>query len=390
MEFGFRDAKHIEADGDLASLRQDPRFTTTVKQTADAPPLAPAEATHKLEPAPLKDGQFTVSADHTAYDPRINLFLSFFRIDPKDTADKPVALNYGQAGELLREWYKDGTAAGNVGDLYDNRDRGHSYMNFKNFPQLSRVVYSDDAKKRSLDWGLQRWLLYNGVCIGNSSTAQTFGPIWRGQGRMAQTDPGIPLVLFLQYTNRLLYVYPVHVDNNPGHNGAGGKGYGDVVPANTPYLLLSQGSSGSDIVFLDALAATLAAFRPEVKRELAVSGILMPTMQMIFRSSNKMIARPEDYLTGKAHPTAFEGSQVDAEKMVTMAHSMTADALPPMVLLKVVEEDRPVVGRDYFDIGPREHLFDTPCSIARVVKSSAYTRRMVLMPRRARIWPASR
>ena len=111
------------------------------------------------------------------------------------------------------------------------------------------------------------------------------------------------------------------------------------MPANTPYLLLSQGSSGSDVVFLDALVATLAALRPEVKRELAASGTLMPTLQMIFRMSNRPVAKPEDYLTGKAHPTAFEGSQVDAEKMVTLAHGIKPEVLPPMVQLKVLEED---------------------------------------------------
>ncbi len=99
---------------------------------------------------------------------------------------------------------------------------------------------------------------------------------------------------------------------------------------------------------------------------------------MIFRQSNKTVEKPEDYLTGKAHPTAFEGSAVDAEKMVTLAHSITPDVLPPIVALRIVEEDRPVVGRDYFDIGPREHLLDTPSAIARVCKSSAYTRRIVL------------
>jgi tetratricopeptide (TPR) repeat protein len=378
VELGFRDAKHIQVDDDLASLRQDARFAALVKQAADAPPVAAGDAIRKPEPAAFKDGQVTVSADNTAYDPRINLFLSAFKIEKPDTADKPIAENYGKAGERLAEWYKEGTAAGNHGDLYDNRDRGHSFMNFKNFPELTRVIYSEDVQKRHLDWGLQRWFMYNATCIGNSSTAQTNGPFWRCNGRMAQTDAGVSLLQYLQYVNRHLYVYPVHVDNNPGHNGADGKGFGDVVPANTPYLLLSQGSSGSDIVFLDALVATLAAFRPEVKQELSTTGTLMPTVQMIFRSSNKTIGQPEDYLTGKAHPTAFEGSQVDAEKMVTLAHSMTEGALPPMVQLQIVDEDKPVVGRDYFDVGPREHLLDTPCAIARIVKSSAYTRQMIL------------
>jgi hypothetical protein len=124
--------------------------------------------------------------------------------------------------------------------------------------------------------------------------------------------------------------------------------------------------------------ATLAALRPEVKRDLAASGTLMPTLQMIFRTSNRPVAKPEDYLTGKAHPTAFEGSQVDAEKMVTLAHDIKPEVLPPMVQLKVLEEDVGVVGRDYFDVGPRERLFDTPCAIARIVKSTKYEHRMVV------------
>jgi hypothetical protein len=99
---------------------------------------------------------------------------------------------------------------------------------------------------------------------------------------------------------------------------------------------------------------------------------------MIFRSSNKMLDTPEDYLTGKAHPTVFEAEQINMEGMVRRAHDMTDDALPPMIQLKVVEEDEAVVGRDYFDVGPRERLFDTPCAIARVVKSSPYWRRMVV------------
>ena len=55
--------------------------------------------------------------------------------------------------------------------------------------------------------------------------------------------------------------------------------YGDVYPANTPYVITSQGSSGSDQVFLSAVACTLAAFRPETKELLVRTGTLMPTVQ---------------------------------------------------------------------------------------------------------------
>jgi hypothetical protein len=378
VELGFRDAKHVEGDEDLANLRNDPRFVALLKKAAEPLTVRPEGWKYRVEPAVAKDGQVVVGETNTAWDGRFNIFRSLLKIDKEATAAKPIAEGYGKAGDLLRQWAKEGTAAGNAGDLYDNHDSGHSRMNFKTFPQLTCITFSPEAQKRQLHHGLQRFFFYNGVCIGNSSTALTSGPLWRCQGRLAVTQPGVPLLLYLQYVGNHLYLYPVHVDNNPGHNGAGGKGYGDCLPANMPYLILSQGSSGSDIVFLDTLAATLAAFRPEVKRELIASGTLMPALQMIFRTSNRVLAKPEDYLTGKAHPTAFQGSQVDAEKMVTLAHAITSEVLPPMVRIKVLEEDQAVLGRDYFDVGPRERLFDTPCAVARIVKSTKYERRMVV------------
>jgi hypothetical protein len=378
VELGFADAEHLEDDDDLADLRQLPRFQAAVKKARENALANGHGRKDAVEPAKYKDGQYLVGETNTVYDPRLGLFAAVFRIDKAATAGKPVVEGYGKAGERLKRWYKEGTAAGNHGDLYDNRDGGHSFMDFNWFPQLARVIYCEAARERHLNWGLQRPFLYNGVCIGNSSTALTGGPAWRCQGRLALTERGVPTVLYLQYVGHHLYVYPVHADNNPGHNGAGGKGYGDVVPANTPYLLLSQGSSGSDVVFLDALVATLAALRPEVKRDLAASGTLMPALQMVLRMSNRQVAKTEDYLTGKAHPTAFDGSQLDAVKMVTLAHGITPETLPPMIQLKVLEENLGVVGRDYFDVGPRERLFDTPCAVARIVKSSQYEHRMLL------------
>src|SRR5262245_1723691 len=41
----------------------------------------------------------------------------------------PVTTAKDELGELLRKWWAEGTAAGNVGDFYDNRDRGHSSLN---------------------------------------------------------------------------------------------------------------------------------------------------------------------------------------------------------------------------------------------------------------------
>src|SRR5207248_5247263 len=162
---------------------------------------------------------------------------------------------------------------------------------------------------------------YNGVVLGNASVAMVVQPFWRSMTRLGYTNPRAIQVLAGQYANSHLYFYPEHHDHDPGHNGQGG-GFGDVMPANTPYLITSQGSSGSDRVFLDAVACTLAAFRPEVKKELIKHNALMPAVQMVFRSSNKRVEKPEDYLTGRAHPSAFEGKEVDVLRMAQAGHDV--------------------------------------------------------------------
>src|SRR5207249_2111857 len=175
-----------------------------------------------------------------------------------------------------------------------NHDGDHSNMHYQSFPQLTRIEFSKEARAAKVHLGLQAQMFFNGVVLGNSSTAITQGPYWRSQPRLAYTNARTMLALYNQYVSNHLYVYPEHRDHDPGHNGKG-DGYGDVYPTNTPFVLISQGSSGSDIVFLDAVACTLAAFRPETKKQLMRHGTLMPTVQMIFRTSNKNVARPEDY-----------------------------------------------------------------------------------------------
>jgi hypothetical protein len=166
-----------------------------------------------------------------------------------------------------------------------------------------------------------------------------------------------------------MYFYPEHQDHDEEH--------GDVYPANTPYVVISQGSSGSDRPFMETIGYSLAALRPEVKAELIKHGALMPTLQMLLRMSSKQVEKPEDYLTGAAHPTVFNSENLRGD-MAGMAHELTLDSLPPLVRMKVVEDDPSVPGVDYFDIGPRQELFTTPSAIARVHRTSKYKYRMVV------------
>ncbi len=378
VELGMSDAAAIQNDVDLESLRDHPLF----------PELIAHARRNKADPKPAKDdiqsnlprrGVVWVDEDNTRYDVANGVFRSLFAFSTVATprpAIGNVVVGHGEVGKLLRRWYSEGTAAGNHGDVYDNHDGDHSNLRYRDFPQLTRIEFAKAARKNNLHSGLQASFLYNAVTFGNSSTSIVAGPFWRSQPRLAYTQPRQTAMIYAQYVGNHLYVYPEHRDHDPGHNGQGG--YGDVYCTNTPYLLISQGSSWSDKPFLDAIACTLAAFRPDVKRLLTKTGTLMPTVQMILRQSNKQLDTSDDYLRGVAHPTVFRGDQLDVLKMVKMAHNIRREHVPPVMGLNVLKEDLGVVGRDYFDAGPRERLFNSQAVIARIVRSTQYSRRMVV------------
>lgn len=291
-----------------------------------------------------------------------------------DPAAKPITAAKGPLADLLRRWAAEGAAAGNTGDWYDNRDRGHSGLDLAPYPQLAKVVYTDADRTARRDWAFQGRVLPQ-VVFGNSSTSA--GVTSGGSNpRMAYSNPRGLALLYAQYTNNNLYIYPEHNDYDPGRGGS--RGYGDVYPTNTPYLIISQGSSGSDRPFMRAVATTLAAFRPEVKRRLIAAGMLPAMIQRILRRTALGTPTIQDYRTGKAHPTVFDGASVNDVKMAEMAHDLRADALPPLARLRVVEEDTPAAGRDYFDVHPTERLGDTPACIARIFRGTARTRRMTV------------
>jgi YD repeat-containing protein len=339
----------------------------------------PPEASTTAEPLLVEKNVALVDQANTAWDAKARLFRPAFRFadedDPRKTEE--AVKGHAAAGELIRQWQKEGTACGLFGVLYDNRDRDHSPLPLGEFPQLTGVEYSEAARRAGLDMGLALRVLFAQPTFGNSSTAMTQGPFWRSQTRIAQVDARSVERLYEQYAANHLYVYPEHRDYDPGHNGQG-DGYGDAYPANTPYVITSQGSSYTDQPFLHAIACTLAAFQPATRDKLVETKLLMPAVQMIFRRSNKQVASDADYLTGKAHPPAFQGDRIDVERMVRLAHEIKPDEIPPMIQLAVVKEDEFVRGIDYFEPVPTEKLFDTPAAIARVWRATARQRRIVL------------
>ena len=99
---------------------------------------------------------------------------------------------------------------------------------------------------------------------------------------------------------------------------------------------------------------------------------------MIFRRSLQHVTSRESYLSGDAHPAAFEGYTINPARMVSLAQSIEADAIPPEVRIAVTAEDLGTEGVDFFGAGLSEQLFDTPGAIARIWRSKAATRTMTV------------
>ncbi len=295
---------------------------------------------------------------------------------PAERPKVPPAKHHWPECKLVNQWWAEGTGSGNVGDWYDNRDGDHAPLRVaKYFPHMKKVAYSAAEKKRRLHWAVQRRLLPF-VTIGNSSTSARPERGGSNPRHCYVSGRGLKL-LHSQYRNNDLYVYPEHRDYDPGHNQR--VGFGDLYPTNTPYLIISQGSSGSDLAFLRAMAHTLAAFTPAVKKKLIDEKLLMPTLQQIFRSSYKTVEKPEDYLAGKTHPTVFNGRMIDALKMVKAAHEMKVETIPPMIQLEITTDTFVAAGRGIRS----EKLVDTPAVIARMHRTPDYRKKITVSAKKS-------
>ncbi len=296
----------------------------------------------------------------------------------------------------LRDLAARGLAAGNAGDVYENRDGGHSLPRLERFPQLARLrhVGPDGAplpRGAPAAYGLAGALPWRAPTIGNTSAAIREGPFARSLARAAMTmtaqgalagtlreSPALAAAAAGYRTNRL-HVYPEHRDHDAAE-GEDGQGGADMFPANLPYWIVTQGSSGSDRTTVEALAAILAALRPETKARLVEEGLIAPTLQALYRLGYVRAGpgRPDLYLTGLAHPTVFDAWDLDLSRAVAAAAALAPDTIPPAVALRVIEEDMPDPAADPVAALLGEALHDGPHAVARVWRSLARTRSMTV------------
>lgn len=296
--------------------------------------------------------------------------LAFLTLGASGVAAQGITTRTDAVAKLLNEWFAAGTAAGLQAVTYENRDGQHSPLNTALYPQLQvhKATASDVGAATQV-----RAVPTIGNCSMASAATQV-GCL----PRLYMMDPGGSRFLAQQYLSNNLFIYPEHEDYDIGANGVGG--YGDMLPLNTPALIISKGSSYLDQPFVQAMLSTTAAFPPDTQKLLIEKRLLMPTLQSIFRRSNRMVQTPEDYFAGKAHPPVFDGTQIDEEKMVRMAHDMTPEKLPAVVVMQIVEETKIEAGKNYFELTGAYpwQIADSPVSIGRVLRGNEDVHSMLI------------
>lgn len=373
IDAGFLDTDYLVKDPDFATLRGTDGFKARLTRMARLTDHPDRKKSAALAP----DASHTVmqTASNTLWRFQAGLFHTLVDLP---ATNPPVAYR-GPEEKTLNAWLREGSAAGTAGLLYVNRDNGTCSLDPAPYPGMVRLAYSSDVTDRKLNIGLPNTLFTQGQTgllvpvIGNSSMGYMNSPYWRSQPRAICGDPRQVTLQSVFLLGNQLFFYPVYGDYDLQT--------GDLFPANLPYLIAVAGQTDAERPFLEAAAAALSALRPETRAALLRANLLMPTLSMLFRASQKTLKRREDYLTGIAHPAVFQARDLDTAKLVQMAHALTTNALPPLVLLGVRRETQMIPDRDFFDLSRTEQLFDSPLAVARVFRGAPRTRTLEIQTR---------
>ena len=284
----------------------------------------------------------------------------------QDTSLQIVGPRNSQHGvRLLRFYNSQRDINAFRGVIYDNRDRGHSPFDPALYPRLTHLKYDADLVSGEFDFGLAGRILFPAVVLGNSSAALERSNAPRSLPRLAMTNAFWRSVTPILYSNNHIYIYPEHRDHDAD----------DRFPVNWPYMVTSQGSSGSDQRFLSAIALTLAALPHDTFEFLRAKGLIAPTIQMILRRNLKTVSDRADYLSGVAHPAAFDRRLIQSGRMVADAADLRPEDIPPLVKLRVVEED---FAKAAGLAGLDERLVDSPAAIGRLWRGFTWERELVV------------
>ena len=386
VSFGFRNAKAIEEDGDFRQIKDDPRFRKIVerarKTAKDPVPGRPVPMPFYVK----YGGTATLTETNVVWDFEAGVYHGLVKFSGPN-APSPLAERYAASRPtsperpLLAAWISEGTAAGNGGDFYMNRDRNHSTIRVSDFPLLSSLRLDAAAHAKNLDSSLPNILLPEGnLLIGNMSRAWTQGPYWRSYARFTMTEPGAAALMHHLYMNNQLWVFPSTRDY-------GDPMIGDAFPAVAPYQIVSQGASYTDRPIVEALFAAAAAMRRQTKQEARSRRLLGPTLQWLLRRTHPGVTDEAAYLSSVAHPVAFTKKDIDMKELVTRAHNLLPGEIPPAVSLQLVNSRLfpirfPQAGRDYPDVHS-EFLVTTPSVVSIILRGPDAKRSFIIQAQTA-------
>jgi hypothetical protein len=103
---------------------------------------------------------------------------------------------------------------------------------------------------------------------------------------------------------------------------------------------VTAGQSWSDLYYLKATLEASRSFKPAVKQEAVKRGLLAPTIQTLLRKSLNNVTNEADYLTSRAHPTAFPRGGLNLARLKAAAAALKSDEIPPLAVVSV--KPRPV------------------------------------------------
>ncbi len=344
IDFGFRDADMIVADADFVKIAGMPRFQELVahaRASRNRPLLLGPQA---VVPATGVAGKpLVLGAHNLVWDLDAGCFDAKIKLHP----------------------------SGGVFDgfLYMNRDGRHSMLTVTIYPGLTPVWLDREGHERrfDLDYPNIRFPL---PVFGNCSRALVTGPMWRSLPRAMMTGEARRLMTHYQfYRSNQVWVFPA-VDD---YNFANTNFYGDVFASVTPYWIVTHGRSWSDQYYLRAALEATRAMTPEVRAEILRRGLLAPTIQMLIRRSLRDVKSEADYLSSKAHPTAFPPNGLNRDQLKASAAALRADRLPPVATIAGVR-----VGAVSAPSKISEITYMTPCAWAFVLRSPDVSRSFIV------------
>jgi hypothetical protein len=228
---------------------------------------------------------------------------------------------------------------------------------------------------------------YDKVILGNASYG--WGDAVNGILVVYHTD--LSSQGYQQYIHNVNYTFPsvwdIYAAYSPGYPGD--IAFYDTWFAMTPTATASLGRSGSEVEFVTLAFNALNAMDPDAKAMMKQNGLIMPTLQMLWRRTRPRVPDDATYLTGLAHPSAFppladwswaSPGSPESVRYLQMAAEIRTNNIPPMIQLRVEDDTfNGVSGVDYFDPAYRgERLYTTPVSIARLYRGREHTKTMTV------------